>query len=511
MPSAVAALVKEEGIEGPRDQTLKNLLHAYGSAVKRGGDGEAEKKAVIDYVMDHGGAGCDPELVRSFTEAIAVVDTDPPTDTEELAGGAKPPMTGGGLSEIGNAVFNYMKGMCGRTAVKLEEGTEFVAGKINAANFRAEAQPPEEPPEVFGKVLAGVAAVTATGAVLTDYPARITHFMANVLRGINNDMLPGYGTMIRNAAASLSGTGDLALAAGEIALKILIGVILGILVYNARKYLVGNAAQIAIDVVNPKTYRGIFMHTIATLRSVGIEADARIRGALVTAYQTFVSEVPGAAPLNPVALGAAADKAAEDVVAAVPVVPGAAAAAAAGAGGAGAAVNPLGSAPRLSSAAAADLAAGVAALGEGARKRKIGEVKGSESEGDESEGAKGETDGETDDDSTLGEERNLATAAVATPLSKKPRIEEAGAASPAASAAFTEPSTDSGSDQPPDSEERAGGRRCRSCGNVFGKTRRAARGKKSKKSGKTAKKGGKKAVRKGSFRKGRKHSKKHRR
>jgi hypothetical protein len=46
-----------------------------------------------------------------------------------------------------------------------------------------------------------------------------------------------------------------------------------------------------------------------------------------------------------------------------------------------------------------------------------------------------------------------------------------------------------------------GGRRCHSCGNVFGKTRRAARGKKSKK-------GGKKAVRKGSFRKGRKHSKK---
>jgi hypothetical protein len=56
-----------------------------------------------------------------------------------------------------------------------------------------------------------------------------------------------------------------------------------------------------------------------------------------------------------------------------------------------------------------------------------------------------------------------------------------------------------------------GGRRCHSCGNVFGKTRRAARGKKSKKSGKTAKKGGKKAVRKGSFRKGRKHSKKQRR
>jgi hypothetical protein len=49
-----------------------------------------------------------------------------------------------------------------------------------------------------------------------------------------------------------------------------------------------------------------------------------------------------------------------------------------------------------------------------------------------------------------------------------------------------------------------GGHRCRSCGNVFGKTRRAARGK-------TAKKGGKKAVRKGSFRKGRKHSKKQRR
>jgi len=56
-----------------------------------------------------------------------------------------------------------------------------------------------------------------------------------------------------------------------------------------------------------------------------------------------------------------------------------------------------------------------------------------------------------------------------------------------------------------------GGQRCHSCGNVFGKTRRAARGKKSKKSGKTAKKGGKKAVRKGSFRKGRKHSKKQRR
>ena len=458
---AVADLIEEYGILGVRPQELKDLIHAYGSAVKRGPPADREKaKVAIAVYLDKLVGDCDLDIVRSFAQAITFVDND-----EAQAGGGKEGlMHGGAFSDIATAVFNYMKGMCGRTAVKLSDGTEFVAGQINAANFRAAAAPPEEPPAVFGKVLAGVAAVTATGAVLTDYPARITNFMADVLRNINNDMLPGYATMLSNAAGAVTGAGNLTMATGEIALKILIGVILGILVYNARTYLGKQVSITAAAVVDPATYRGIFMHTIATLRSVGIEADARIRGALVTAYQTFVSKVPGAAPLDPAILQVAAAEAAVEAEAAVPIVVGASAAD----GAAAAAAGPGGGAGAAAAAAApigpVDPAADVETESE------------SEGEGEASSAAASQSDGTSAAASLAAEEGEFAVV-----------------------------SPDSSQDPP------AGGRRCHSCGNVFGKTRRAARGKKSKKSGKTAKKGGKKAVRTGSFRKGRKHSKKHRR
>lgn len=123
------------------------------------------------------------------------------------------------------------------------------------------------------------------------------------------------------------------------------------------------------------------------------------------------------------------------------------------------------------------------------------------------------------------EGRDAVAAAAASPLVVQPPGGGTGAA--AAPASGEAPSTVSGNvrrraaSQPPQAavngllalsdrvpnphkSSTLGGHRCRSCGNVFGKTRRAARGK-------TAKKGGKKAVRKGSFRKGRKHSKKQRR
>jgi hypothetical protein len=212
--------------------------------------------------------------------------------------------------------------------------------------------------------------------------------------------------------------------------------------------------EIVTAVVDPDTYRGIFNETFATLRSFGIEADGRIRGVVVTAYQKFLTGMGVAQPVE-ADLEEAASDAADAAVAAVPIVSG------------------VGAAQPAPAAA--------------------------ESEG---AGAMAEEDAEA-----------ASAASSAVPSAASSQDEAASAASPP----FTDVSPDSSQPPPgsqdtePDSPGNYGGRRCRSCGNVFGKTRRAARGKKSKKAGKTAKKGGKKAVRKGSFRKGRKHSKKQRR
>jgi hypothetical protein len=342
--AAVVGVLKQLNYTGPRDPELKRLLQAYGSAVKAGepgeAAGEAEKQAVIDYVMGlEGGAVCDPMLVRSFTEAIATVDPPDEVVSEVL--------TGGGFDDIGKAVFNFMKGMCGRAKDSVEEGTEFIAGQVNAANFRASARPPDEPEKVFGKVLTGLAAVAAGSAILTDYPGRLCHFVADVLRTINNDVLPSYSTMLSNAAGAVMGGVDMMGASSEVISKILVGAILGILVYRTRGILLEHAGTMAAAVVHPDTYNGIFMHTITILRSFGIQADAKIRELLVAAYETFVTKAGGVAPGKSVLEKAAVD-AAKDAEAAVPVVPGAEAVAAAvaraaaGAGGVGAAlVGPL--------------------------------------------------------------------------------------------------------------------------------------------------------------------------
>ena len=287
------------------------------------------------------------------------------------------------------------------------------------------------------------------------------------------------------------GAADIVGASGEVISKVLFGVILGMLVYRTRGMLSGHVGIMAEAVVDPATYRGIFMHTIATLRSVGIEADDRIRGVLVTAYQSFVTNAGAIQPVK-ADLEKAAESAAKDAVAAVPIVPGAAA----GAGGAGAAlVGPVPGAQRIGPGLPLDAAAKLAASVEALRKRgregaeaappaaKAARL--ADEDEEEEEAGASSADSSQDDDAS-------GDFAVASPDSSQP---------PPGSQTSTEP----------DSPGNYGGRRCRSCGNVFGKTRRAARGKKSKKSGKTAKKGGKKAVRKGSFRKGRKHSKKQRR
>ena len=307
------------------------------------------------------------------------------------------------------------------------------------------------------------------------------------------------------------GAADVVGASSEVISKILVAVILGMLVYRTRRMLSGHVGIMAEAVVDPATYRGIFMHTIATLRSVGIEADDRIRGVLVTAYQSFVTNAGGIQPVK-ADLEKAAEAAAKDAVAAVPVVPRSlrpvtAADVASGAAGA----NPLGTAvPRLSPAEAAalgakmaDAAAGAGSGGDGAAppapaaaaRPKVGEVR------PRDEGAE---DTESEDE--------IDSAGAAAPASKRKKTGEGkGDEFADVSLDSSAASSAASSQAPGDEGAMEGGRRCRSCGNVFRKTRRAARGKKSKKSGKTAKKGGKKAVRKGSFRKGRKHSKKQRR
>jgi hypothetical protein len=494
---AVGALVKQERIVGPRDLELQRRLRAYGHAIKKGEPGEDEKKAVVDYVRGlEGGASCDPKLVRSFTEAIAIVD--PELSVDRVEGGS---MHGGGVIDIATAVFNYMKGICARTTASADEATEFVAGKINAANFSAAAAPPPDTPTAFKGVVEGLLVAGAASAVLTDYPARVTHFIADVLRGINNAALPGYDTMISNAVKAAVGAADLTLVTGEIVSKISVGVILGILVYSSRGILYKHAKTMAEAVVDPATYRGIFTEIFATLRSFGIQTNERIRGVLVTAYQSFVTKAD-AAGLDKADLEAAAEEADVAAKTKVPSVLGAAL------------VGPVPGAQRIGPGLPLDAAAKLAASVEALRKRgREGDDEAAPpaakaarlDERDiltESEGASAAS-GEGDDASVAsGDDSSQHDDASGAFADVSRNTSELGSQPPPGSQTSTGPESQG--------EAMEGGRRCRSCGNVFGKTRRAARGKKSKKGGKTAKKGGKKAVRKGSFRKGRKLSKKQR-